>query len=71
MGEQIAIWRTVCGRHYVELVKKDGQYLLHTSLGPRYLDAHDFKTDEDAVWYVSGQIMIGSFDPPTIVWRRE
>jgi hypothetical protein len=70
MGKQIAIWRTTDGIHYVELVRKDGRYLLHTSRGPRYLDAHDFDNDADAIWYVSRRVTEGSFDPPPLTWRR-
>ena len=71
MGEQIAIWRTTDGIHYVELVRKDGRYLLHTSLGPRYLDAHGFDDDAEAILYVIMQMRDGAFDPPPLTWRRD
>lgn len=69
MREQIALWRTD-DSHYVELVKMGGRYLLYTSLGPRYLDAHDFKNDAEAIWYVDKRVKEGNFDPPPLVWRQ-
>jgi len=65
-----ALWKTKDGNHYVELVTENGRYLLRTSLGPRYLDAHDFKDDEAAIWYVDRRVKEGSFDPPPITWEK-
>ena len=59
----IASWYSDCGIHFVRLVKTDSRYTLDTSLGPRYLDAHDFKDDEAAIWYVDQRVKEGSFDP--------
>jgi hypothetical protein len=70
MGDRIATWRTTDGHHYVELVKKDGRYLLNTSLGPRYLDAHDFKDDIHAIRYVDPRVHEGWFNPPPLTWRK-
>ena len=71
MGEQIAIWSTACGCYYVELVKRDGQYLLNASPGIYLPDLTVFEDDAEADRYVNRRVAEGSFDPPPLAWRRE
>ena len=66
-----ALWQTKDYSHYVELVTENGRYLLRTTLGLRYLDAHDFDNDANAIEYVDRRVKDGFFDPPPLTWERK